>query len=132
MPPGRERTLKMTSLTAEARAVARATPLALVDLQNMLATGGQGERVLALAVLQDQPDPRLFPLVSAAIASSASAFEQYQALGAAYELAAMLNERQREELARVLDAALEDPQRAIHADASRARLVEALRSAVNR
>jgi hypothetical protein len=65
-PSSRERTLKMTTLMAEARAAARATPLPLIDLRHMLSSGTDGERVIALALAQDQPDPRLFDVILSA------------------------------------------------------------------
>ena len=126
MPSGTDRTLRMTSLMAEARAIARASPLPLVDVQNMLASARDGERVIALALIQDKPDPRLFDRVNDAITGSRSAFEQYQALGAAFELLAGLNHEQREQLAAALRQARDDPVREISVDASRARLVDAL------
>lgn len=126
-PPSDERTLRMTTITAEARAMASAVPLTTTDLQNMLSSDRDGDRVIALAVVQDQPDPRLLPLVMSAIRESRSAFEQYQALGAAFEMIRHLNEDERKELRDVLDAALEDPTRGIGEDASRARLVAAIR-----
>jgi hypothetical protein len=126
MPSGRERTLRMTSLTAEARAIARTAPLATVDLRNMLETGSHGERAIALAVAQDHPSPRLFDLICGAILQSRSAFEQYQALGAALELVPLLDTDQRRRLRTVIESALSDPERAIRDDASRHRLADAV------
>jgi hypothetical protein len=126
MPTGRERTLRMTSLTAEARAIARTAPLATVDLRNMLETGSDGERVIALAVAQDHPSARLFDLICGAILRSRSAFEQYQALGAALEVLLLLDTDQRHRLAAVIESALSDSERDIRDDASRRQLAEAL------
>lgn len=124
--PSRDRTLRMTTLMAEARAAARATPLALIDLRHMLSSDSDGERVIALALAQDQPDPRLFDLVLSAIVDSRSAFEQYQALGAVLELVPHLSTRQRSDLLAALDRALRDEARGVRADTSRFRLVEAI------
>jgi hypothetical protein len=126
MDPGDKRTLRMTTITAEARAIARAVPLTTADLQNMLTSDRDGNGVIALAVLQDQPNPRLFPLVLSAIRESRSAFEQYQALATAFEMVPRLNKQQREQLRRALEEALEDPERHISDDASRAKLVAAI------
>jgi hypothetical protein len=128
--PSRDRTLRMTTLMAEARAAARATPLPMIDLRHMLSSDSDGERVIAIALVQDQPDERLFDLILPAITESRSAFEQYQALGAALELAAMLDPGQQSQLRVALKEALADKTRDIHADTSRARLVEAIEDAL--
>ncbi|MEA2214370.1 MAG: hypothetical protein QOF83_4318 [Solirubrobacteraceae bacterium] len=130
-PSSRERTLRMTSVMAEARAAARATPLPLIDLRNMLSSDSDGERVIALALAQDQPDVRLFDLTLPAISDSHSAFEQYQALGAMLEIVPQLNHRQRSQLSQALDHALQDESRDIHTDTSRFRLVQAIRDMLN-
>ena len=129
--PSRERTLRMTTLMAEARAAARATPLPMIDLRHMLASEADGERVIALALAQDQPDPRLFDLIVRTILESRSAFEQYQALGAVLELVPALDSQQQSGLRRALAEALADKTRDIHADTSRARLVEAIQNALS-
>ena len=109
----------------------RATPLATADLRHMLASDSEGERVMALSIAQDAPDPRFIDLIRNAIVNSGSAFEQYQALGAAYEVFPTLTNEQRQALAAALRTALEDPVRDIHADTSRRRLVDALLEAVS-
>lgn len=129
-PSSRERTLRMTTLMAEARAAARATPLPLIDLRHMLSSGSDGERVIALALAQDRPDPRLFNLILSAVIDSHSAFEQYQALGAMLEVAGRLDDRQRSQLLAGMDRALEDEVRDVRADTSRFRLMDALRETV--
>ena len=129
-PPSPERTRRMTSLMAQARAVARAAPLASADLRNMIANGQDGDRVVALAIAQDHPDPRLTDLVLDAIANSRSAFEQYQALATAYEFLNLLDEAQRQRLRKTLHAALEDRTRDIGADSSRRIVVEAILDAI--
>jgi hypothetical protein len=92
----------------------------------MASEGSDGERAIALAIIQDQPNPRLLPCVARAIQESHSAFEQFQALGAALEMLDALDDEQRKELASILKRAIRDQDRAIKEDASRARLVEAL------
>lgn len=130
MEPSRERTLRMTTAMAEARAAARAAPLPLIDLRTMLSSNHDGERVIALALVQDQPDTRLLDLILPAISESRSAFEQYQALGAMFELVPMFGRDQREAAIRTLSAALADSARDIRSDASRHRMVEALLNAL--
>lgn len=125
-PPGHERTMRLTTLTAEARALARTVPLSTVDIRHLLDSGGEGDRVIALVLAQDQPDARLFDLINDAIRNSRSAFEQYHALGAAYEMLALLSVDSRRQLLRTLEAVLSEPRFGIEEDASRKRLVEAL------
>ena len=125
-PSGRSRTLEMSSLTAEVRAVARAMPPSTTDLRHMLENGSDGERVVALAIAQDRPDRRLLREICESIRESRSAFEQYQALGAAYEAIPLLDPSDRDALEDVLRQALADPDRGIADDPSRKQLVEAM------
>jgi hypothetical protein len=128
--PGRERTLQMTTVTAEARAAARTAPLTTADLRNMMSGGRDGERVIALALAQDQADSRLFDVVLDAIVHSRSAFEQYQALGTAFEMAESLDGAQKRELAAGLRSALANETYGIRDDSSRGLLVDAIFSTV--
>ena len=130
MEPSRERTLRMTSLTAEVRAVARGRPPLTTDLRHMLGAGDEGERIVALVVAQDQPNRGLFDEICGAILDSRSAFEQYHALAAAFEVLPVIDRPQRRTLAEVLRRALDDPDRAIQDDTSRAQLVDALLGAL--
>lgn len=118
--------MRMTSITAQARAVARTAPLATADLRNMLASDQAGDRVIGLSLAQDKPDARLFDLVAEAILHSRSAFEQYQALASAYEMAPLLDDSRRTRLGHVLDEALKDSSRGIDQDTSRRLLVTAI------
>jgi hypothetical protein len=124
--PSHARTLKMTSLMAEARAVARPAPPALADLRHWLDAGKDGERVIALSILQDHPDPRLFDEVLDAVRESHSAFEQYQALGALLAMLKLLDGRQAEAVRETLSGLRDDPVRAVMADASRGLLIESI------
>lgn len=128
VPPGRDRTMKMTTVTAEARAVARVAPLATANLRHLLESDSEGDRVIGLSLAQDQPNPRLFDLVVEAVEQSRSAFEQYHAMGAAYEMLPLLDGEQRRALKAVIETALRDEERAIGSDASRSRLAEAILS----
>ncbi len=129
-PPSDDRTRRMTALLAQARAAARANPPPLAELENMLRSESDGERVIALALLQDRPDSRVFDPIVSAITDSHSAFEQYQALAAMLQVAARLDEYQRSRLAAALNDAVADETRSITADASRLRLVNAIRDAL--
>jgi hypothetical protein len=64
--------------------------------------------------------------ICGAIGRSRSAFEQYQALGAAFEALPLLDPDERRMLEDALRQALEDPDRAIEEDASRSQLVDAM------
>jgi hypothetical protein len=125
-PPSDERTRQMTTVTAEARAVARRTPLADMDLMNMLRNGSDGERVIALALAQDHPSRSLLDSLLDAVTDSRSAFEQYQALGAVLRLSPELGNTDRAKVEQALDRALRDRD-GIGDDSSRLMLVEAIR-----
>jgi len=133
-PASDQRTYRMTTLMAEARAIARAAPLPFIDIRNMLENGSDGERVIALAITQDQPDIRLFPLILNAITDSRSAFEQYQALGAALEVLPMiqLDSSRQGELRKALTAAVENERNGIEQDTSRLMLVQAIEDSLGR
>jgi hypothetical protein len=126
MDPGRERTLRMTSVTAEARAVARSVPPSLVDLRHMLDAGTDGERVVALSVVQDRPDTALFDDVVAIAIDPRSPFEQYQALGALMTMERSLNGGDRRHLRAALEQIRERGVLGVNEDLSRARLVDYL------
>ncbi len=126
MPPGGDRTRLMTRLVAEVRAVARGMPPMATELRRMLSEGSDGERIVGLAVAQDQPNRNLFDEICGAIVESHSAFEQYHALVAVLEMLTVIDDRQRRVLVEVLRDAQDDPLRAIGDDMSRARLVDTL------
>jgi hypothetical protein len=123
---GRERTMRMTTITAEARAVARVARLSTADLRHLVRNGSDGERVIAFALMQDHPDVQLLDQVCDGVTDSRSAFEQYQALAAAFELLPRLDYERRRILRSVLESALTDPRRGIRADSSRALLVDTM------
>jgi hypothetical protein len=123
---GEERTREMTRLTAEVRALATGLALTDADLKRMLERGQDGERIVALAVIQDRAYPEFFDVVCAAIRESHSAFEQYHALVAMLEMVPLLDLGQRRRLESVLSAVRADPVRAVNHDTSRASLMDAL------
>lgn len=130
--PSDDRTYRMTTIMAEARAIAQAAPLPFIDVRHMLENGSDGERVIALGLAQDRPDPRLLDLIAGAIANSRSAFEQYQALGAALELVPrlLLDSPGQLVLKRALTTALGNEQNGIGDDSSRQTLVRAIQKAL--
>jgi hypothetical protein len=125
-PPGDERTRQMTRLTAEIRAIAIALPLSSGDLERMLEQGQDGDRIVALAVVQDRPELSLFDGICRAILESHSAFEQYNALVAMLEMVPLLDLGRQRRLAGVLRSLHDDPVRAVDHDSSRASLVATL------
>jgi hypothetical protein len=78
-------------------------------LRHLLDNGSDGERVIEFALAQDQPDVRLFDLVADAVENSHSAFEQYHALGASYEMLDYLDPGQRRQLRRTLESVVGNP-----------------------
>jgi hypothetical protein len=125
-PPGDERTRQMARLTAEVRAIAIALPLSSGDLERLLEEGTDGDRIVALAAAQDQPDPSLFDAICLAILESHSAFEQFHALVAMVEMVPLLDLGQQRRLAGVLKSLHDDSVRAVDHDSSRASLVRTL------
>ena len=132
LDPSDERTYRMTTLLAEARAIAQAAPLPFIDVRNMLENGSDGDRVVALGLAQDRPNVRLLDLIIGAIVESRSAFEQYQALGAALELTPRLplDSSVRLNLKRALDAAMQNERNGIDSDSSRLTLVRAIQDEI--
>ncbi len=102
MPSGPERTLKMSSIVAQARAIAAQARYEPMEMTDLIAQDSPGTRVMALAVVQANPDPRAFSIALDGIAHSRSAFEQYQALRAAEEMLPRLDPEQKQQLEEVL------------------------------
>lgn len=127
-PPGDDRTRQMTRLTAEMRAIANVASVSSREREQMLRDGSEGERVVALAITQDRPNPVLFDSVCDAILNSRSAFEQFHALVAMLEMLTVLSGEQRVRLRTVLDTVLDDAKAGIKEDTSRASLVDAMSS----
>jgi hypothetical protein len=98
---GPDRTFRMTELVAQARALRESvTSSDVVDLFNR---GSEGLRIVALGLVQAEPTGEFFELVRDGIASSRSAFEQYQSLRAATDMLPTLSRQQRESLAEALE-----------------------------
>jgi hypothetical protein len=79
-PPGAHRTARMEVIAANARRLGAADGLTKAAVQRMLRTGDDGERVVALAAMQGNPELLDVDAVLDAIGRSHSAFEQYHAL----------------------------------------------------
>jgi hypothetical protein len=102
--PGPKRTAAMERLIARARRDAKEGRYSKADVEK-LAAGDDGERVEALAVIQERPEWGPLDFVISAIEHSRSAFEQYHALKAAEAMLNGLNENERRRLADVCRSA---------------------------
>ena len=100
MSPGPARTAKMTRIVHEV--VTRASRLDVSAAIGPLLAGTDGDRIVGLALLQYAPDPQHLPAVIEAIEKSRSAFEQYQALSVAINMAPRLTHEQADLLRPVL------------------------------
>lgn len=73
-----------------------------MEVSNLFASGKDGDRIVALALIQARPNAVFFGLVSWTIGESRSAFEQYHGLKAMENMLPSLNEEQKRRLAEVL------------------------------
>ncbi|GLV56347.1 hypothetical protein KDH_31880 [Dictyobacter sp. S3.2.2.5] len=97
--PSGERTLEMESLWGRIQALAPKAHLSSQDILSYLASEGDGERILGLAIAFLSPEPAYFePLLPMIDGKSHSAFEQHRALLVAEALVPKLNRAQREKL----------------------------------
>ncbi|WP_028062236.1 KGGVGR-motif variant AAA ATPase [Solirubrobacter soli] len=106
-PPSGPRTARMNALVGELRQLARHGLGEGLDIAQML-RGGQGEAIVALAVLRVRADPGQIEGVSWIIARSRTAFEQYQALDVASQLLPLLSATERAVLRDALEGELRD------------------------
>jgi len=118
-PPGNERTLQMGALMAEVRALAGQVAITPRTVKERFGTGRDGDRVVALTLLEAVPLVQCLDQIIEGIRDSRSAFEQFQALRAAEEVLAILGPADRQRLADSLEAALHDPEKGIDEDPSR-------------
>jgi hypothetical protein len=103
MPSGPARTFEFTKLMEEARALAKDTDIKAEEAGELFERGSPGDRITVIALAQEKQNPEEFPLVIKAIANSESAFEQYQALAAAYSMLPKLDEAQKHQLVDVIN-----------------------------
>jgi hypothetical protein len=88
-PPGAQRVIELSRIVSDARQYSRAEhPPA--DAVREIFGGGDGERVYALALMEEDPDVGDLESILDAISHSRSAFEQRQALAAALQVAPQL------------------------------------------
>jgi hypothetical protein len=102
--PGPKRTAAMERLIARARREVKDGRYSKADVEK-LAAGDEGQRVEALALIQERPEWGALDFVLDAIEHSRSAFEQYHALKAAEAMLNGLNEEERRRLAEVCRSA---------------------------
>ena len=106
MRSGPERTRRMSSIV---RRVGETSP-GSDHLQSIrrLHSGTEGERLIAIALLEAQPDPAYFDVVLESIANPRSAFEQYHAIKVAEHMVDRLSPEHKDQLEQQLRARLQD------------------------
>lgn len=120
MPPGPDRTFRMGTLMSEVRAIAGLVGATDELVRGLYASGKDGDRVVALTLLEAEPLPQCLDIVLDGISNSRSAFEQFQALRAAEELLPLLDRADQLSLARVLaDEYMDLKGKGLKEDASR-------------
>jgi len=91
MGAGEPRTIQMTRIVNEVRIRASANPSTVKRLAApLLGSEREGRRIVALALLQEVPEPALAEQIVNRISDSASAFEMFNALLALIECAPLL------------------------------------------
>ena len=86
MVSSRERTYQMSSIVARVRALALQLKPKAITINKIFHKGNDGDRIVALGLLQGLKFRENFDIVIDAIGKSRSAFEQYQALSVALSL----------------------------------------------
>ena len=102
MASGPERTRELEAIVAEARAAARRKSHDPAEVRQLFERGTDGERVYALALMQEDERLRDFAVSLEVIEHSRSAFEQYHALYLAELMLPALTTDQRRELQAML------------------------------
>jgi hypothetical protein len=102
MPAGRERTMALEGVVAEARRLAAEQSFERGEVIQWLRSGSDEERITALAMMQAQPELRDFEAAVAAIRDSRSPFEQYHSMLLAEMMIGDLDEGQRQSLSGVI------------------------------
>ena len=112
----------MNRLVAQVRSLASLAPPELI--QTMFQDGTDGGRVVALALMEADPDPRYFDHVLNAIGASRSAFEQFHGLRVMRDMFSRLDESQKTRLLDVLEAERRDERGTnVQVDSSRWELI---------
>jgi hypothetical protein len=102
LPSGAERVIRLSGIVSEARRCAREERPSPEAVRAIFADGGDGERVYALALMQENPDADDLDSILDGICQSRSAFEQGQALAAALAVAPLLGLADKAQLGRAV------------------------------
>lgn len=126
MPPGNERTARMTRVVNEARVRAGANRDAARRLaKTQVRSEREGERLVALAMLQEAPTRWAVEDILLRISGSSTAFEMYHALLALREAAAAMSVDEIDRAIAVLTTEKSDPRGVgVMADANLPQLIE--------
>jgi hypothetical protein len=102
-PPSDERTFRMTTVVAQVRALASQAHFSAEDIRTLFNHDQEGDRIVALGLLQASPYKECFDLAIEAIGKSRSAFEQFHGLRAAEAMLPLLGDAEIERLQKVLE-----------------------------
>lgn len=109
-PEGDDRTVAMTEIVNEARVRASSErPKAAALGLDLVRARSEGERIVGLAFLQEEPDPRGFADVLERITASKSAFEAFHGLNALKNMAPRLSPTQKGQAISALEREKGDP-----------------------
>jgi len=125
MPPGPDRTYRMTLVLTRARNLGRQ---AVVDRQRL--AGYDGQRIVAIAVMQGRPELADATALTGIVRDSRSAFEQYAALEALQGAVSRLSPEQRRTVGEAMRAELSKPDTRLQPGTDRYRLAQRLLSAL--
>ncbi|MCA9782002.1 MAG: hypothetical protein KC518_00340 [Candidatus Cloacimonetes bacterium] len=98
LPTGSERTMKMSEVVARVRSLAGSMNPSVESVKRIFGKGGDGDRVVALALLESLGSGEAADIVEQALEQSRSSFEQYLALRVARQLVDSLDTLQRQRL----------------------------------
>lgn len=100
---GRERTVQMGTILAQVRALSQKANYKPEIIKKLFDTGADGNRIVALGLMQVFRYPQLVDIVLDSMRDPRSAFEQYQALRIIENMVASLNENNKQQLLEILN-----------------------------
>jgi hypothetical protein len=103
LPPSDERTFRMSTIVAQVRALASQAHYAADDIRSLFNRGQDGDRIVALGLLQVSPFRERFDLALEAIGNSRSAFEQFHGLRVVEAMLPLLSDADIECLLKVFE-----------------------------
>ncbi len=101
---GKDRTVQMGAIVSQVRSLYYNLNYKPEEIEKLFRSGGDGNRIAALALAKVKPDAALFGIFLDALTGSKSAFEQYQALSAIEQVFLQLTDDQKAELKSALVA----------------------------